>query len=92
MSSSGAHLGPSLASSADDVAWGLPVEYQLAVPTALEQAPLPVTVSEAAYGLIGSSHHVFAGLARLLDRVLAVGLPAEDEDVWHLRDKCWQDR
>jgi hypothetical protein len=81
----------SLAGSADNVRWGLPVEYQAAVLDALTQQPRPVMVGTAAHGAIGSSSSVFRGLAVLLARLLATGVPDNDVEVWKLRDRCWND-
>ena len=78
-----------MAGSADDVRWGLPPEYEEAVLTLLADHPQPVLVSRAAYGVVGSSVHTFRAVALLLAQVLAAGLPSNDEDVWKVRDQCW---
>lgn len=75
----------------DNLRWGLPAEYETAVADVLEHEPQAVVVSHAGHGQIGSSQIAFRGVARLLCRVLAGGLPSEDEAVWRLRDRCWQD-
>jgi hypothetical protein len=77
---------------ADKVIWGLPDEYVNAVTTVLDEEVQPVLISHAAHGEIGSSSSVFAGLTRLLCRLLAGGLPPDEEGVWRLRDKCWGER
>jgi hypothetical protein len=78
-----------LAANADTVVMGLPDEYRSAVSEALADEVQAVLVSRAAHGEVGSSAQVFAGLTRLLCRVLASGLPQGDDEVWRLRDACW---
>ena len=84
-----ARFRESLAANADTVVMGLPDEYRAAVSGALADEVQAVVVSRAAHGKIGSSSEVFAGLTRFLCRVLAGGLPQDDEEVWRLRDACW---
>lgn len=86
---SGAHFREALAATADDVRWGLPSEYREAVLALLSDQPQPVTISRSAYGVVGSSVLAFRSVALLLCRVLASGLPRSDQDVWKLRDQCW---
>jgi len=86
----GARFRDSLAANADTVLWGLPDEYRSAVVSALDDEVQGALVSQAAHGEVGSSRNVFTALTHLLCRVLAGGLPDNDEDVWRLLDKCWQ--
>jgi hypothetical protein len=88
---SGAKFRDALASSSDDVRWGLPAEYEAAVGLALESQLQTVAVSQAAHGLVGSSVDVFRALTVLLCRLLAGGVPREDAEIWKLRDRCWSD-
>jgi hypothetical protein len=88
----GARYREALSGGADRVIWGLPEEYATVVAAALDDDAQPVLVSQAAHGEVGSSQYVFAGLTRLLCRLLAGGLPSDEEDVWRLRDKCWGER
>jgi hypothetical protein len=88
----GARYREALPGKADNVIWGLPDEYVNAVTAVLEEEVQPVLVSHAAHGEIGSSRDVFAALTRLLCRLLAGGLPQDEEDVWRLRDRCWGER
>ncbi len=90
LDSGGAYRSP-LVAGGDELRWGLPAEYEAAVADVLEHEPQAVVVSHAAHGLVGSSQAAFRGVARLLCRVLAGGLPSEDEAVWRLRDRCWQE-
>ena len=79
----------SLAGRADTVVMGLPGEYRSVVLGALADGVQAVMVSRAAHGEVGSSAYVFAGLTRFLARVLAGGLPTDDQEVWRLLDSCW---
>jgi hypothetical protein len=88
----GARYRDALPGRADKVIWGLPDEYVNAVTAVLDEDVQPVLISHAAHGEIGSSNFVFAGLTRLLCRLLAGGLPPDEEDVWRLQDKCWSER
>lgn len=82
----------SLAGRGDHVRWGLPQEYEAPLLDALRRQPVPMRISTAAHGEVGSSLHVFQSLAALLGRVLAAGVPPEDEELWRWRDACWNDR
>jgi hypothetical protein len=75
--------------SADTVLWGLPQEYEVAIAPVLKDAPQELFVAEAAHGMIGSSQQVFGSLARFLCRVLAMGIPYTEEEIWDLWDRCW---
>lgn len=88
---SDAKFNDSLASGADDVRWGLPSEYERAILGAVESEPQRVVVGTAAHGAIGSSSLIFARLAKLLSRLLATDIPSEDEDVWRLVDRIWNE-
>jgi hypothetical protein len=88
----GARYREALTGRADKVIWGLPEEYATVVAAVLSDELQPVLVSQAAHGEVGSSQYVFAGLTRLLCRLLAGGLPPAEEDVWRLRDRCWGER
>jgi hypothetical protein len=81
----------SLAAGADDVRWGLPSEYRQAVAAAVAGLPEPLRITDAAHGLAGSSPHVFRVLTGLLSGLLAVGVPAADDDVWRLHDAAARD-
>ncbi len=80
----GAHHRKALASRVDHVVWGLPEEYEPAVLAALDQEPQRLLISHAAHGEIGSSPLVFTALTRLLCRLLAAGVPADEDDLWRL--------
>ncbi len=82
----------SLAGRSDKVLWALPAEYERAVINVLRQQPVPVVVTDAAHGEVGSSEYVFHTLAAMLGHVMAAGVPADDDDVWLLLDRCWSDR
>jgi hypothetical protein len=88
--STGERFEDSLASTLDDVRWGLEAEYQTAVLEVLSAQPQGVLVSKAAQGALGSSQYVFTQLARFLCAVLETGVPVEDSDVWRLRDEIWE--
>lgn len=88
----GARFREALAGRNDSVNWGLPQEYTAAIEAVLHAEPQQVVISQAAHGEIGSSPYVFACLTRLLCRILAAGLPVEDDEVWRLRDQCWTDQ
>jgi len=88
---SGVKFRDSLASTADDIRWGLEPEYEIAVLDALGSQPQGVLVSQAAHGAIGSSPYVFARLARFLGHILVTDVPAEDAEVWRLFDQVWSD-
>jgi hypothetical protein len=87
----GGRFADSLAASADDVRWGLPPEYEGPVLEVLVAQPRPVHINRAAHGLVGSSEVVFRAVTRLLCQILTAGLPADDLEVWKLRDACWND-
>lgn len=86
----GAQHREALVAGIDKVRWGLPSEYEAAVAAVLASDPQSVLVSHAAHAEVGSSQVAFEGVARLLCRILAGGLPDADEEVWQLRDRCWQ--
>jgi hypothetical protein len=81
----------SLASGADDVRWGLPAEYRSAVVETVAGLAHPVRITDAAHGLAGSSPHVFRTLTGLLSRLLTVGVPDEDDELWRLHDAAARD-
>ncbi len=85
----GRHRDP-LVRRLDKVRWGLLPEYEQAVAAVLRSEPQPVLVTHAAHAEIGSSQVAFEGVTRLLCRILAGGLPDDDDEVWRLRDRCWQ--
>jgi len=88
----GARHRDALVSRVDHVVWGLPEEYETAVLAVLGHEPQQLLISHAAHGEIGSSELVFAALTRLLCRLLAAGVPADEGDVWRLWDRCWNGR
>ena len=88
---SGSHFKESLAGPADEVFWGLPPEFEHAVLDIVEAQPQPVNIGRAAYGVAGSSTHSFRCVALLLCHALTIGLPTNDEDVWKLFDRCWNE-
>jgi hypothetical protein len=87
--SSGGSFRQALAARADDVRWGLPVEYEEAILKLLADTAQPVSVSRAAHGEVGSSQRTFRAVALLLSRILASGLPGDEDEVWKLHDHCW---
>lgn len=86
----GGRYRQSLARSADEVYWGLPEEYRASVAEVLAEQPTPLTVTQAAHGLIGSSILVFRCLASMLAQVARGGTPVDDVDIWHLFDANWE--
>lgn len=78
----------SLAGRCDHVRHGLPDDYRSTVVDVVCASPIPVRISAAAHGEIGSSQLVFRTLAHLLCRLLATGVPADDEVVWSFWDQC----
>jgi hypothetical protein len=76
----------SLAGAADDVRWGLPAEYRRAVAEAVAGLAEPLRITDAAHGLAGSSPYVFRVLTGLLGRMLATGVPVDDDEIWRLHD------
>ena len=82
----------SLAAEADEVHWGLPDEYERAVWETLVDQPVSAAITHAAAGAVGSSPHVFQALTIMLCRVLGGDLPCDDNDVWRMWDRCWNER
>lgn len=87
----GALFKGSLATSVDEVRWGLPPEFEESVLDVLMTRPQPVRVGGAAHGLVGSSAQAFRCVALMLCHMLTVGVPHDDEDIWRLFDRGWNE-
>jgi hypothetical protein len=74
----------SLAGLADEVRFGLPLEYEAAVREGVSASPVEVVL--AAHAQAGSSVAVFRRLAAFLAVLLEEGVPSGDEALWAVWD------